>query len=199
MPIRPLAILLALTGLACLPGCDRGQPPATAERAGASANRTDAPAPSPNVDSADAPAAASPADLGTTPPQPTTEVTLTTLGLTATVPAGSTVNDAIMGKAVVLRGPQLMATVEAVSATRPETLADATHEAESFEPTEVQSKTLADGWALSFSAEGGLGRNHFVQVRRTIGAQTIWCETTASTAAQGANALACCMSLQPAG
>ena len=123
-------------------------------------------------------------------------VDLTKLGLKADAPGGTSIGDAIVGEGVMAQGPNLMATVEIASDSRPKTEEDAKKEAEMYTPKNFKSEKLADGFAVTFDNEGDLGANFFVNVRRDIGGKTYWCETTASSAEQQAAALAFCKSLK---
>jgi hypothetical protein len=118
------------------------------------------------------------------------------IGVTAQVPEGTTADKAIIGSGVTIQGPDLVVGVEAASADRPKTLAAAKDKNSLYSPTSVNEETLPDGWALTFQNKGGMGTNYWVQVRREIGGTAIWCDTTASSPEQGANALAVCKSLK---
>jgi hypothetical protein len=117
------------------------------------------------------------------------------LGVTAQVPEGTTADKAIVGDGLTLQGPDLVVGVQAAG-SHAKTLAEAKDKNSMYSPTDVKEETLADGWALSFQNKGGMGTNYWVQVRRTIGGKAIWCDTTASSAEQQANALAACKSLK---
>ena len=119
------------------------------------------------------------------------------LGLKGDAPAGATVGDVIGGgTGHMIQAPGLVVSVEIASDTRPKTGEDAQKEADMYGPKNPKVEKLADGWALTFDNEGGMGKNYFVNVRREIDGKSIWCETTAAEAAQQANALAFCKSLK---
>jgi|SRR5690349_17959519 hypothetical protein len=118
------------------------------------------------------------------------------LGVTAQVPEGTTADKAIVGDGLTLQGPDLVVGVQLAGKDRAKTLAEAKDKNSMYSPTDLKEETLPDGWALSFQNKGGMGTNYWVQVRRTIGGKTIWCDTTASSADQQANALAACKSLK---
>lgn len=119
------------------------------------------------------------------------------LGLKADAPAGATVGDVIGGgTGHMIQAPGLVVSVEVASETRPKTGEDAQKEADMYSPKNAKVEKLADGWALTFDNEGGMGKNYFVNVRREIDGKSIWCETTAAEPAQQANALAFCKSLK---
>ncbi|HEY7371260.1 MAG TPA: hypothetical protein VIF57_03710 [Polyangia bacterium] len=123
-------------------------------------------------------------------------VALAGLGVTAQVPEGTTADKAIVGDGLTLQGPDLVVGVQLAGKDRAKTLAEAKDKNSMYSPTDVKEETLADGWALSFQNKGGMGTNYWVQVRRTVGGKAIWCDTTASSAEQQANALAACKSLK---
>jgi hypothetical protein len=123
-------------------------------------------------------------------------VDLPKLGLKAEVPAGTEVKDAIIGEGQMLQGPDLVASIEVASDTRPKDLAAAKSDAEMYTPKNPKEETLPDGFAYSFENTGGMGTNYWVMVRRTIGGKSYWCETTATSAAQQENALKACKSLK---
>ncbi len=117
-------------------------------------------------------------------------------GLKGEVPAGANVGKALIGDGVMVQGPGLVATVEEASATRPENLEGAKKDAEMYNPQNIETEELGDGWAFSFENTGSMGTNYFVWVRRKIGGKDWWCSTTGSEAAHKKNTLAFCKSLQ---
>lgn len=120
---------------------------------------------------------------------------LAKLGLKMDAPAGAEVSDGI-GGGVMVQGPGLVVNVDAASDSRPKTIDDAKKEVEMYNPKNIKTETLGDGWALTFENEGGAGANYWVNVRRDIGGKAYWCETTASQPEQQTNALAACKSLK---
>ena len=119
------------------------------------------------------------------------------VGLKGEAPAGTEAKDAIGGGAGhMIMGPGLVANVEVASDSRPKTADDAKKEAEMYTPKNLKDEKLADGWAITFDNEGGMGKNFFVNVRREIDGKSIWCETTASTPEQATAALNFCKSLK---
>lgn len=133
---------------------------------------------------ADAPAAAGPLEL----PK---------LGLKADAIADATVGEMIpKGEGHMVQGPGLVVTAQIASDSRPKTVEDAKKEADMYTPKNLKEEKLADGWAITFDNEGGMGKNYFVNVRREIDGKSIWCETTASQEAQQTNALNFCKSLK---
>lgn len=120
---------------------------------------------------------------------------LAKLGLKIDAPAGSEVRDGIVG-GVMVHGPGLVVNVDVASETRPKTLDEAKKDAEMYTPKNIKTETLGDGWAITFENEGAAGTNYWVNVRRDIGDQSYWCDTTAGQPAQQSNALAACKSLK---
>ncbi|MEM9457876.1 MAG: hypothetical protein AAGF11_27095 [Myxococcota bacterium] len=196
MRTRTLATLFALVGTLGLCACDQQKDPA------ADAKKADAKS---KVSAAPGKAAVAPGGAKADP-APVKEaagggdgsglVKLEKLGLMARAPADSSVGDAIVGEGVMVQGPDLVATVEEATDTRPKTEVDAKKNAEELSPKNFESEALEDGWAVTYDNESGMGPNFFVEVRRDIGGKTYWCETTASKPEQQAKALAFCKSLK---
>ena len=124
-------------------------------------------------------------------------VDLPKLGLKGDAPAETEVKDAIGGgNGHMLQGPGLVVSAEIASDSRPKTVEDAKKEADMYTPKNLKEEKLADGWAITFDNEGGMGKNYFVNVRRDIDGKAIWCSTMQSTAEQQTNALNFCKSLK---
>jgi hypothetical protein len=121
------------------------------------------------------------------------EVTLPKVGLKADAPAGTNVTD-MMGNDMV-NGPNLVATVEKGD-DKPKTGDEAIADADMYSPKDPKVETLPDGYVLTFTNEGGMGTNFFVNVRREIGGAAYWCTTTASSQEQSDAAVAFCKSLR---
>ena len=117
------------------------------------------------------------------------------LGVNAQVPDGSKAEKALVGEGLTIQGPDLVVGVEAAGTRRPKTVAEAREGASMYSPINMKEEALPDGWAITFENKGGIGTNYWVQARREIGGKPIWCDTTASTTEQQANALAVCKSL----
>jgi len=133
----------------------------------------------------------------TTAAAKTAPLDLPKVGLKGDAPAGSEAKDAIGGGAGhLIMGPGLVANVDVASDSRPKTVDDAKKEADMYTPKNLKDEKLADGWALTYDNEGGMGKNFFVNVRREIDGKSIWCETTASTPEQATTALNFCKSLK---
>lgn len=199
MRTRTFATLFALAGVLGLSACDKKEEKTEDKKAEAKKDekKTDAKT-DVKADEAE-PAGDAKADAG----EPAGDeanaaaaVDITKLGLKAEAPAGTNIGDAVMGEGVMAQGPNLVATVEVASDTRPKTEEDAKEEAESYTPQNFKSEKLDDGWAVTFDNQGDLGTNYFVQVRRDIGGKTYWCETTSSTPEQQTAALDFCKSLK---
>jgi hypothetical protein len=196
MRTRTFATLFALAGVLGLSACDKKEEKKEDKKAEAKKDdkkadlKADAKAdtkvePEP---AADGGKVAEPAAGGT--------VDLTKLGLKAEAPAGTNIGDAIVGEGIMAQGPNLVATVEIASDTRPKTEEEAKKEAEMYTPQNFKSEKLPDGFAVTFDNTGDLGANFFVNVRRDIGGKTYWCETTASSVEQQTAALDFCKSLK---
>ncbi|MCA9712280.1 MAG: hypothetical protein KDK70_40965 [Myxococcales bacterium] len=125
------------------------------------------------------------------------KVVLEKLGLSAQVPAGTGVDDAVMGEGLMIQGPDITVTVAEAAQTHPKTEDEAKKAAEEYRPRDLASESLEDGWALTF-VNDGIETNYFVHVRREIGGKSYWCETMAASAEEQAKALAVCKSLAKA-
>jgi hypothetical protein len=206
MRTRTFATLFALAGVLGLSACDKKEEKKEDKKAEAKKDdkkadakgdlKADVKADVKVEPAADGGADAEPAGDVKAEPAAAGPVDLTKLGLKAEAPAGTSIGDAIVGEGVMVQGPNLIATVDVASDTKPKTEDDAKKEAEDYTPKNFQSEKLEDGWAVTFDNEGDLGANFFVQVRRDIGGKTYWCETTASSVEQQAAALAFCKSLE---
>ncbi len=194
MRIRTFATLFALTGILGFSACDKKEEKKEDKKADAKKDEKKADA---KTDVKAEPAA----DGGAEPAADGGEaaaagaVELTDLGLKAEAPAGSSAGKAIVGEGMMVQGPGLIATVEVASDTRPKTAEEAEKEADMYTPKNLVSEKLEDGFVVTFDNEGGMGANFFVNVRREIDGKSYWCETTASSAEQQANAVAFCKSL----
>lgn len=121
------------------------------------------------------------------------EVALPKTGLKGTAPAGANVSE-MMGNDMV-QAPGLVVTVEPGD-DKPKTGEDAQKDADMYTPKDPKIETLEDGYVLTFTNEGGMGTNFFVNARREIDGKAYWCSTTASDQAQSDNAVAFCKSLK---
>ena len=155
-----------------------------------SCSRGAEPAPGPDPVTRDSASAAS-SPTGVSGPT----VDLAKLGLKAAAPADTVVEDAIVGDGVMLRGPGVEVSIEEASASRPGSLEEARKDVELYAPRNVQVETLADGFVLTFEAEGGMGLNYWLAGRRTLGDKTFWCETNSARAEARAGGLAACKGL----
>jgi hypothetical protein len=93
------------------------------------------------------------------------------------------------------QGPNLVATVEKGD-EKPKTGDDAIKDADMYTPKDPKVETLTDGYVLTFTNEGGLGTNYWVNARREIDGAAYWCTTTASSQEQSDAAVAFCKSLR---
>jgi hypothetical protein len=174
---RPMS-LVVFAGLAC--ACQRGGTEAP-------------PAPAAASSPASGPASAAVAPGSAGPESGAAE--LPRLGLRLKLDPGAHIEDALVGEGVMIRGPALELLVEAAGPARPVTLESMRKDAESYHPQNVVTETLADGWVLTFDAEGGVGRNYWLEARRTLGDQAFFCEATTSKPELRDGALAACKRL----
>lgn len=115
--------------------------------------------------------------------------------LTADAPAGTNVSDGIGGAGVMVMGENLVVNVDAATDMTPKTLEDAKKDAEMYTPKNFKEEKLADGYALTFENEGGMGTNYHVSVRRELAGKAWSCTTMQSNTEQQSTALAFCKSL----
>ena len=114
------------------------------------------------------------------------------LGLSIDVPGKVEVGDAIMGEGHMLQGESIGA-MQIEIADKKKTLDDAKR----YGPKDLKDETLPDGWAVTYSNTGSMGKNFFVDVQRDIGGKTYHCSTTGSEEKQQQAVLAACKSLKP--
>lgn len=118
------------------------------------------------------------------------------LGLTIALPADSSVMD--IGGNLTVQGGGTVVSVSKVNPKgfAPKNFKEAVEAMADYSPTKVTKKEKTkDGWLIAFENKGGLGKNYFVWIRRTIGGKPYACETTASTPDQAKKAIAACRSL----
>lgn len=115
-------------------------------------------------------------------------------GLHADVPTGKTSITEVEGSDMVV-GANLVVAVEPGD-DKPKTGDKALAAADTHKPKDPKVETLPDGYILTFTSEGSLGLNYWVNSRRTIGGTAYWCTTTASTPEQRDAAVAFCKSLR---
>jgi hypothetical protein len=118
------------------------------------------------------------------------------LNLSIDVPGKVEVGDAIMGEGHMLQGESIGA-MQIEVAEKKKTLDDAKSDAEMYGPKDLKDETLPDGWAVTYSNTGSMGKNFFVDVQRDIGGKTYHCSTTGSEEKQQQAVLAACKSLKP--
>jgi hypothetical protein len=118
------------------------------------------------------------------------------LNLSIDVPGKVEVGDAIMGEGHMLQGESIGA-MQIEIAEKKKTLDDAKSDAEMYGPKDLKDETLPDGWAVTYSNTGSMGKNFFVDVQRDIGGKTYHCSTTGSEEKQQQAVLAACKSLKP--
>ena len=122
-------------------------------------------------------------------------ITLTKFGLKG-LAAGETEEPLIGdGEPALIAAATFTVTLGEAKATDPKKVKDGQEAAKMFNPKNMQTETLADGWALTYENTGSAGANYFVNVRRDIGGKGYLCETMQSTPAQQKAALDFCKSL----
>ena len=131
------------------------------------------------------------------PKQEAGPLSLDKFNLKMDAPAGTKAGDGIGGDGYLIQGPDLVVSVDAASDMRPDTPEKAQEEADMYTPQNLAVEQLEDGWVMTFENKGGMGTNYWVQSRREIGDKAYWCETTASSPEQQANAVKACKSLRP--
>ncbi|MFO0672001.1 MAG: hypothetical protein U0235_20655 [Polyangiaceae bacterium] len=99
------------------------------------------------------------------------------------------------GDPAMVMAATFAANVSEAKKTDPKKLKEGQDAAKIFNPKNMKSETLADGWAITYTNTGSLGTNYFVSVRREIGGKGYLCETTQTTPEQQAAALSFCKSL----
>jgi hypothetical protein len=115
------------------------------------------------------------------------------LGIVATLPAGASMSDAVMGEGKMIRGNDLVVTVEKVEEAM--SLEDTLEEAKDlYSGTDIETEELDNGWAMTFLNKDG--ENFWVKSYRNIAGKHISCSTLAIREEQQKNALAVCKSLE---
>jgi hypothetical protein len=191
-----LSVLLTVSATACDKGGDKKDDKKVAadKKAGDEKKADDVAPPAEGGAPADGGAeAGAPADGGAAAPPTLAEVTLPKAGLKGDAPEGTSVTE-LMGNDMV-QGPNLVVTVEKGD-EKPKTGDDAIKDADMYTPKDPKVETIADGYVLTFTNEGGLGTNFWVNARREIGGAAYWCTTTASSQEQSDAAVAFCKSLR---
>jgi hypothetical protein len=118
------------------------------------------------------------------------------LGLIVELPTGSTVTDSIGGEGHMIMSLTGPFNVTVAGPDKPKTPDAAKKDAEMFNPKNVKTETLPDGWVLMFENEGSAGTNYWLTVRREIGGKAYICDTSVANEAQRTAALAACKSLK---
>jgi hypothetical protein len=117
------------------------------------------------------------------------------LGLTAELPELSSVGDGVSEGSVMIVGTAPV-NIAAAKDDSPKTAEDAQKSYADFNPKNIKSEKLGDGWALTFENTGSLGTNYWLTVRRTIAGKDYLCDTSVSKEEQREAALAICKSLK---
>ena len=122
-------------------------------------------------------------------------ITITKLGLKGV--ANGETEDPIIGdgEPVMIMAAFFAVNVAAAKDIDAKTVKDAEEDAKMFNPKDLKSEKLSDGWAVTFKNTGSAGDNYWVRVRREIGGKSYICDTTQSTTDQQKLALDFCKSL----
>jgi hypothetical protein len=127
-----------------------------------------------------------------------TEATkLPKLNLQVDLPAGSTLSDAIVGEGHMVMSLTGTFNVTLAGDSKPKTIDAAKKDIEMFNPTNIKTETLPDGWVLTFENKGSAGTNYWLTVRREIGGKAYICDTSVESEAKRTATLAACKSLRP--
>ncbi|MDB4958600.1 MAG: uncharacterized protein JWO36_6169 [Myxococcales bacterium] len=119
------------------------------------------------------------------------------LGLQLDIPGEALLADGIGGdKATMLSGPGIGG-MQVDIPKAPQTVEEAKSDASMYNPKNLKTETLPDGYVITFENTGSMGTNYWVQVRRDIGGKTYECSTTGSEAAQAKAVVEACKSLRP--
>lgn len=117
------------------------------------------------------------------------------LGLQIDVPGSVEVGDAVLGQGHMLQGASIGA-MQIEIADKKKSIDDAKSDADMYSPKDLKADALPDGYALTYSNTGSMGKNFFVDVQRDIDGKTYHCSTTGSDAGQQQAVLAACKSLR---
>jgi len=122
-------------------------------------------------------------------------ITIAKLGLKGV--ANGETEDPIIGDGdpIMIMAAFFAVNVAEAKATDPKKVKDGEEAAKMFNPKDMKSEKLSDGWAITFKNTGSAGDNYFVSVRREIGGKAYLCDTTQSTPEQQKLALDFCKSL----
>ena len=117
-------------------------------------------------------------------------------GLKVDLPKGTEPGDGMSGGVMII-GMDVSVMINVAGEYDPKTLEDAEKEAtETYSGKDLKSEELPDGWVLTFTNEGSLGTNYWVQSRREIGGKAYFCSTSVGHELQARGALAACKSLR---
>lgn len=99
------------------------------------------------------------------------------------------------GDPAMIMAANFAVNVSEAKKTDPKKIKDGQDAAKLFNPKNMKTETLPDGWMVTFTNTGSAGANYFVTMRRDIGGKGYMCETTQSTVEQQNLAIAFCKSL----
>ncbi|MDY0003085.1 MAG: hypothetical protein RBU30_17430 [Polyangia bacterium] len=122
-------------------------------------------------------------------------VALGKLGIQAELPSGAEVSEAPIGGGVMVRGEDLVMTIED-GAKKPADPEIAKEDASMYSPQGLKVEKLEGGFVMTFTNKGGMGTNYWLMGRREIEGKAYWCSTTASRPEQLENAVKVCKGLK---
>lgn len=118
------------------------------------------------------------------------------IGLTAELPAMSTVSDPIGGGEGVMIVGAAPVNIMVAKADDPKTVDDAKKAAEMFKPENFKDEKLDDGWLVTYENKGSMGTNYWLEARREIDGKAYRCHTSVMKDAQRKSAIDICKSLK---
>ena len=122
-------------------------------------------------------------------------VNIPKLGLKGTAPGETEAPTVGQGDPALIMASKFIVTLSEAKPTDPKSLKDGKDAADLFNPTNLKSENLADGWLLTYENTGGMGTNYFVTVRREIGGKAYLCQTAQNTPEQQKLVVDFCKSL----
>ncbi len=190
-----MKIEIALLALLAVGACkDKGEESASGETTkGTKAGDTSAKA---GDTSAKAGATSAKAGATSAKASPASPMKLDKFELTMDVPAGTKLGE--IGDRQLLKGPDLLVTVNETGQFSPENVAMEVDEAKQTydDATNFAQEEVEGGWHVTFEEKDGSDTNYYVKSHVTVGDNTYVCGTTCSSAKLQANALAACKSLK---
>ena len=116
-------------------------------------------------------------------------------GLTARVPAGTTVSDNAVGIGAMLKGPGVSMTIGRALDVDAKNLDEAEKNAQAYEPKDLEGVKLSDGFILTYRAAASTGEDYWLVGRRRIGNVSYTCGVSSPKQAHQRSAIEICKSL----